>query len=125
MPDEPIIDAVPVPIRSRPGLEGLAPPQAVVRELHASLRATAEYVRVLIDRIELAESSDLVRLDGVPANVLVQLTAHANALQRGADSALDRLDPNLARSVGAVADLARQSASPPDWLPGGQPDHAG
>ena len=114
MTDEPIPDDPPVPIRYRREPEGAAPPAGAVRGLYASLRATAEYVRVLIDRIELAGSSDLVRLDGVPAAALVQLTACSDALQRGADVTLDHLDPQLARTMAAVADLARQSASLPD-----------
>ena len=115
MTDQPIPEDAPVPIRSRrPGLEESAPPQGVVRGLHASLRATAEYVRVLIDRIELAESSDLVRLDSVPAQALVQITVRSDALQRDVDRALEHVDPSLARSMLAVADLARQSANLPD-----------
>lgn len=109
MPDEPTIHAAPVPIRPHTARELSPPPESVVRKLQASLRATEVYVRILIDRIELARTSDLVRLDGVPTDALVQLTAVSDTLQGGADRTLGHLDPELARKTQGVADMAHAS----------------
>jgi hypothetical protein len=118
MPDEPTTNAAPVPIRPHTAGEPSAPPpEFVVRRLQASLRATEMYVRIMIDRIELARISDLVRLDGAPTDALVQLTAISDALQSGANRTLGHLDPRLARKMAAVADLARRSASGRDHHP--------
>jgi hypothetical protein len=108
MSDEPIPDAAPVLIGRRGTPDGPPPAQSVVDALHASLRASEVYVRVLIDRVELARTSDLVRLDRMPADALVQLTALSDALQGGADRALRQLDPALARTARALAELARE-----------------
>lgn len=112
MSDKPSINRAPVPIRS--GAASSEPPEAIVRDLRASLRATDVYVRLLLDRIELACTSDLVRLDGVPADALAQLTGASEALQGGASRALSHIDPHLARTAGAVADLMRRGANASD-----------
>jgi hypothetical protein len=109
MSDDPIIETAPLPLR-RAAPEASPPPESVVRELHASLRATEVYVGVLIDRIELARTSGLVQLDGVPADVFVKLIGISNTLQTGAGSALTHLDRDLAGKVQAVAALAYESA---------------
>jgi hypothetical protein len=109
MPDEPTTNAAPVPIRPHAAREPVAPPEPVVQRLQASLRATEMYVRTLIDRIELARISDLVRLDGVPTDMLVQLAAVSDALQSGAHRTLRHLDPRLARKTRAIADMAHAS----------------
>jgi hypothetical protein len=110
MPDEPTTNAAPVSIRPWTAPEPVAPPELVVQRLQASLRATEMYVRTLIDQIELARISDLVRLDGVPTDLLVQLTAVSDALQGRAHGTLRHLDPKLARKTQAVADMAHASA---------------
>lgn len=80
----------------------------MVRELSASLRAADVYVRLLIDRMELASTTGLLPLDGVPADALAQLTAASEAFQSGADRTLGHLDPGLAQTARAVADLMRE-----------------
>jgi hypothetical protein len=101
MADKRAIGGAPVPIRSHLApRERSAPPDAIVDALRASLRATGVYVRLLIDRIELACTTDLLRLDGVPADALAQLTAASEALQGRADCAL-----------GMLADVMRHSVS--------------
>jgi hypothetical protein len=109
MPDEPTSNAAPVPIRPHVVREPSPPPASVVRTLHASLRATEVYVRILIDRIELARLGDLVQLDGLPTDAIVQLTAFSDALQGGAHRALGHVDLELARKAQAVADMAHAS----------------
>lgn len=111
MSDEPITDSAPVPMRPSRGPNAPAPPEAVVRAVHASLRATEAYVRVLVDRIEMSRTSDLVRLDGVPADALVRLAAISDALQDGADRVLHQLDVRLAQKMRDIADLEHQGAS--------------
>lgn len=110
MPDEPNTNSAPLPLRPRREQQAAAPPESTVHAAHTSLRATETYVRTLIDRIELARTSRLVRLDGVPADALVQVTAVSDALQDGADRVLGHLDAGLAQTARSVADLARQGA---------------
>jgi hypothetical protein len=110
MPDQPITTSAPLPMRSRLERATAGPPESAIHAAHASLRATEAYVRVLIDRIELARTSDLVRLDRVPADALVRLTAVSDALQDGADGVLRHLDAGLAQRMRTVADLAQQAA---------------
>jgi len=92
-------------------------PEFVVLTLYASLRATATYVGLLVDRIDMAYAAE-DRLDrgpaDVPADVLLRLTATSDALQEASDAALCHLDPQLARRAWAAADLASQAA------PGGE-----
>jgi len=109
MTDEPIPHAEPLPLRPS-AARGAPPPAWVVRRLLASLRATEVYVRLLVDRIELARTSGLVQLGGVPANVLVQLADASDVLRERADHTLGRLDPQVARTARAVAEIACESA---------------
>jgi len=109
MSDEPIIETAPVPLQ-RAAPEASPPPESVVRELHASLRATEVYIGVLSDRIEMARTSALVQLDGVPADVFIKLIGISNTLQHEAHSALAHLDRDLASKAQAVAELAYESA---------------
>lgn len=94
-----------------------ASPEFVVLTLYASLRATATYVGLLIDRIDMAYAAE-GRLDrgpaDVPADVLLRLTAASDALQEATDAALCHLDPQLAHGAWAAADVASQAA------PGGE-----
>jgi hypothetical protein len=109
MSDKRAMDSpAPVPIRPTISSSG-PPPDLIVRQTLASLRAADVYIRLLIDRIELARSSDLVQLDGVPVATLVRLTAASEALQDGADRTLADIAPDLAARTEVVADLARQS----------------
>lgn len=107
MHDEASID------RCRRRSRGASPaPEAVVLRLYASLRGTATYVGLLVDRIDMAYVPD-ARLDcvpaDVPAEVLVRLTAVSDALQDACDAALCHLDPRLARRAWAAAGLASQA----------------
>jgi hypothetical protein len=92
-------------------------PELVVLTLYASLRATAVYVGLLADRIDMAYTPG-AELDRTPADVaadvLVRLTATSDALQEASDAALCHLDPQLARRAWAAADVASQAA------PGGE-----
>lgn len=87
-------------------------PELVVLTLYASLRATAAYVGLLADRIDMAYTAgatlDRAPAD-VPAAVLVRLTAASDALQEASDAALSHLDPQLARRAWAAADVASQA----------------
>lgn len=110
MSDEPITDAAPVPIRPGTASETSPPPESVVRNLHASLRATEVYLRVLIDRIELSLTSDLVRLDAVPPDALLRLTTVSDSFHGDADLVLGHLSPEVAWKAQGIADMARASA---------------
>ena len=111
MSEKPTPENTPIPIR-RHGDPVLS--QTIVQDALASLRATEVYVGILIDRIELACASDLIVLEGVPAESLIQLTASSQALQGRANRALGQMDRGLARAAYIVADLARQAVRPSD-----------
>jgi hypothetical protein len=109
---EPHLSAVePVPIRraDRARLHR-EPQQQIVHDVRASLRATDVYVRFLIDRLELALTSDLVHLDGVPDEALVRLLAASDAFRDGAGRTLAHISPDLAQSARTIASLAEQGA---------------
>lgn len=92
-------------------------PEFVVLTLYASLRATAAYVGIFVDRIDMAYvpggQIDRAPAD-VPAEVLLRLTAVSDALQEASDAALCHLDPQLARAAWAAADVASRAT------PGGE-----
>ncbi|HXE45933.1 MAG TPA: hypothetical protein VN635_12140 [Conexibacter sp.] len=102
----------------RPHLRRASPaPESVVLALYASLRGTAAYVALLVDRIDMAHLPDaqIERTPAdVPADLLVRLTALCDALRAAADAVLCQLDPLLARRAWAAADVASQAA------PGGE-----
>jgi hypothetical protein len=101
----------PVPIRRADrARRHREPPSEIVHDVRASLRATDVYVRFLIDRLELALTSDLVHLDGVPDDALVRLLAASDAFRDGAGSTLAHISPDLAQSARTIASLAEQGA---------------
>jgi len=84
----------------------------VVLALYASLRGTAAYVALLVDRIDMAHlpAAQLERVPAdVPADLLLRLTALSDALRAVGDAVLCQLDPLLARRAWAAADVASQS----------------
>ncbi|HZV75137.1 MAG TPA: hypothetical protein VFF79_15590 [Conexibacter sp.] len=114
MPEPPSSDRAPVPIRPRRVLgDPPAPPERIVRELRASLRASDVYAGLVIDRLELAWTRpDLLR--GVPAHVIAQLTAASEAFQTGADRVLAHLDPAFAERAARMAELMRERSRASD-----------
>lgn len=103
MPDEPGSQ----PSRARQRDEGVGPPERLVNDARASLRATDVYARALTDRLELVHATDPCLLDGVPADVLLHLKAVSDAFQDAACHTLWFVEPELARSAQVVAGLAR------------------
>lgn len=114
MPDGTNDRAIPIGAASR---RATAPPDAVVREACASLHATEVYVRLLLNRLELAATSDLVTLDGVDASVLVRVTSAGDRLRDMADRALACIDRDTAATARAVAELAQDAAAVGDDRP--------
>jgi hypothetical protein len=86
-----------------------------VHSARSSLRATVVYATALSDRFELACTSELELLDGIPADFLLHLVAVSEAFQEGARHTLWFIEPELARSAQVIAGLARHGAGePPD-----------
>ncbi|HKG38109.1 MAG TPA: hypothetical protein VKB25_03900 [Conexibacter sp.] len=107
MPDEPN----PHDDRTRRNVS--PPPARLVHEARASLRATVVYADALRDRVELACAFKPEQLDGIPAELLLQLTAVSEAFQEGARHTLWFIEPELARSAQVIAGLARDGAGRP------------
>jgi len=88
-------------------------PETVVLELYASLRGTAAYVALLLDRIDMASIPE-IQLDRAPADVpveaLLRLHAISEALHAASDAVLVHIDPQLARRAWAAADVDSQTS---------------
>jgi hypothetical protein len=113
--NDPSSDRAPVPIRPRRVLgDPPAPPERIVRELRASLCASDVYAGLVIDRLALACTTSLLRLDGVPVHAIAQLTAASEAFQTGADRVLAHLDPAFADRAARMAGLMRERSRASD-----------
>ncbi len=108
MPDEP--KHVTSSIRPLIRASDAPPPDAIVRELHASLLAGSVYAQVLIDQIALSRAIHIERFNGVPAGMIAHLTTAAEQFQSGVARVLHCIDPDLAHRAASVADLARGPA---------------
>jgi hypothetical protein len=71
------------------------------------------YAISLSDRVELACTSEPELLDGIPAELLLQMAAVSEAFQDGARHTLWFIEPELARSAQVIAGLARHGAGEP------------
>jgi hypothetical protein len=93
------------------------PPTRLVHEARVSLRATVAYASALSDRFELACAAEPSLLDGIPSDLLLHLSAVAEAFQDGARQTLWFIEPELARSAQVIAGLARDGAGSPGRRP--------
>jgi hypothetical protein len=80
-----------------------------MRDAIAALRAADVHLCVLCDRLDLARRGH-IRIDHLPAEMLLQLVAIAEALDAGVDAALERIDAGLATNARNLAGLARAAA---------------
>jgi hypothetical protein len=88
------------------------------RNAEASMRALGVHVQALQDRLELARTpaSD-VRVDDVPAELLLHVANAAETLEQSIERVLDRIDPGCGRGARTLAGLQRRQvprvAAPP------------
>jgi hypothetical protein len=93
--------------RREVGRQADGPPQRLVDEARASLRATAVYVHAIADRLDFAVAIDPEGLERVPADSLIHLVVVSDALQDAARHTLWFVDPEAAGKSQVLAGLER------------------
>jgi hypothetical protein len=77
------------------------------------MRSLDVYVKFMQDRLELARTEGAtVRLDCLPASLLLRIIASAEAAEEAIGLALDRVTPGYGRDARTLAALMREAVPP-------------